>query len=43
MKYIASVIKEIYASRSEAKRGYRIIEEAPIMRHFTVKLEKITA
>jgi len=43
MKYIASVIKEIYASRSEAKRGYRIVEEAPIMRHFTVKLEKITA
>lgn len=42
MKYIASVIKEIYATRSEAKRGYRIIEEAPIMRHFTVKLEKIT-
>ena len=42
MRYIAAVIKKIYASRSEAKRGYRIIDEAPIMRHFTVKLEKIT-
>jgi tryptophanase len=41
MKYVASVIKTIYTSRNEAKRGYRIIEEAPIMRHFTVKLEKI--
>jgi len=43
MRYIAAVIKNIYTSRSEAKRGYRIIDEAPIMRHFTVKLEKITA
>lgn len=42
MRYIAAVIKNIYDSRSEAKRGYRIIDEAPIMRHFTVKLEKIT-
>lgn len=42
MQYIAAVIKNIYDSRSEAKRGYRIIDEAPIMRHFTVKLEKLT-
>ena len=42
MRYIAAVIKKIYATRSEAKRGYRIIDEAPIMRHFTVKLEKLT-
>lgn len=43
MRYIAAVIKNIYDSREKAKRGYRIIDEAPIMRHFTVKLEKITA
>ena len=42
MRYIAAVIKEIYDSRAKAKRGYRIIDEAPIMRHFTVKLEKIS-
>ncbi len=42
MRYIAAVIKKIYASRKEAKRGYRIIDEAPIMRHFTVKLEKLS-
>jgi tryptophanase len=41
MRYIAAVIKKIYDSRSMAKRGYRIIDEAPIMRHFTVKLEKL--
>ena len=43
MQYIAAVIKKIYASRKEAKRGYRIIDEAPIMRHFTVKLEKLSS
>jgi tryptophanase len=42
MRYIAAVIKKIYASRKEAKKGYRIIDEAPIMRHFTVKLEKLS-
>ena len=42
MRYIAAVIKNIYDTRDEAKRGYRIIDEAPIMRHFTVKLEKLT-
>jgi len=42
MRYIAAVIKNIYDTRDEAKRGYRIIDEAPIMRHFTVKLEKLS-
>jgi tryptophanase len=41
MDYIAAVLKNIYDSRGEAKTGYRIIDEAPIMRHFTVKFEKI--
>ena len=43
MRYIAAVIKEIYDSRAKAKRGYEIVDEAPIMRHFTVKLEKIVS
>ena len=41
MQYIAVVLKNIFDSRAEAKSGYRIIDEAPIMRHFTVKFEKI--
>jgi len=41
MEYIASALEQIYLSRSEAKRGYNIVWEAPIMRHFTVKLEKV--
>jgi len=28
-------------SRKEAKSGYVIVDEAPIMRHFTVKFKKI--
>ena len=41
MKYIAAVLKNVYDSRNEAKSGYKIIDEAPIMRHFTVKFDKI--
>ncbi len=41
MEYIASALKGIYDSRAEAKNGYAIVWEAPIMRHFTVKLKKI--
>lgn len=41
MRYIAAVLKNIYDSRDKAKRGYKIVDEAPIMRHFTVKLEKL--
>ena len=41
MRYVSAVIKKIYDSRDKAKRGYKIIDEAPIMRHFTVKLEKL--
>ena len=41
MRYIAAVLKNIYDSRGKAKRGYKIVDEAPIMRHFTVKLEKL--
>ncbi len=41
MDYIAAVLKNIYESRDQAKSGYTIIDEAPIMRHFTVKFKKI--
>ncbi len=42
MDYVATALKNIYDTRHEAKRGLRITYEAPIMRHFTVELEKIT-
>jgi len=40
MDYVAAALKNIYDTRDEAKSGYKIIDEAPIMRHFTVKFEK---
>lgn len=41
MEYVAVAIKKVFDSRDEAKSGYSIKWEAPIMRHFTVELEKI--
>jgi len=41
MDYIAVALKNIFDTRDEAKHGYKIIDEAPIMRHFTVKMKKI--
>lgn len=41
MDYIAATLQQIYDTRQEAKSGYIIIDEAPIMRHFTVKFKKI--
>lgn len=40
MEYIAVALKNIYDTRHEARHGYNIKWEAPIMRHFTVELEK---
>jgi tryptophanase len=41
MDYIAATLKNIFDTREEAKSGYIIVDEAPIMRHFTVKFKKI--
>ena len=41
MAYVAATLKNIYDSRNEAKSGYVIVDEAPIMRHFTAKFSKI--
>lgn len=41
MEYIAAALHNVFERRDKIKRGYRIIEEAPIMRHFTVELEKL--
>lgn len=40
MDYVAAALKNIYDTRDEAKTGYKIVYEAPIMRHFTAKFKK---
>ncbi len=41
MDYVAAALKKIYDTRNEAEHGLKILSEAPIMRHFTVELDKI--
>ena len=41
MEYVAVAIKKVFDTRNQAKSGYSIKWEAPIMRHFTVELKKI--
>ena len=41
MDYVAVALGNIYERRNTIKHGYKIIEEPEIMRHFTVRLEKI--
>lgn len=40
MEVVAVGLKNVFDRRNEISRGYRIVWEAPIMRHFTIKLEK---
>ncbi|RUA27201.1 MAG: tyrosine phenol-lyase [Bacteroidetes bacterium] len=41
MDYIAASLGNVYARRNEIKRGLKILSEAPIMRHFTVELDRL--
>ncbi|QQS52156.1 MAG: tryptophanase [Bacteroidota bacterium] len=41
MQVVAAALKNVYDRREDLKSGYRIVHEAPLMRHFTVKLEKL--
>ncbi len=41
MDVIAAAVKNIYDRRESITRGYKIVKEAPIMRHFTVELDKL--
>lgn len=41
MDVIAVALKNVYDRRDTITRGYGIVEEAPIMRHFTVELEPL--
>ncbi len=40
MDYVAACLKNIWDRRDEITNGLRIVREAPILRHFTVELEK---
>lgn len=37
---VAAALKNVYDRRGEIKKGFKIVHEAPIMRHFTVRLER---
>lgn len=41
MEYVAVALGNVFARRNEIKRGVKIVKEAPIMRHFTVELERL--
>jgi len=38
MLYVAECLKNVFDRRDQIKKGYAIVREAPIMRHFTVEL-----
>ena len=40
MDYVAAALKNVFDRRESICHGYRITKELPIMRHFTVELEK---
>ncbi|MFW2135017.1 tryptophanase [Chryseobacterium sp. TY4] len=40
MDYIAAAVSNVYERRNEINKGYKIIKEPAILRHFTVKLDK---
>ncbi len=41
MDVVAVALKNIFDRRDEITKGFKILSEAPIMRHFSVKLERV--
>lgn len=41
MDYIAAALKNVWDRRELIRRGFEIVSEAPIMRHFTVRLRRL--
>lgn len=39
--YVAAAIENVFERRSQITKGLRILREAPIMRHFTVELDRV--
>jgi len=40
LQAVADALHNVRERRDSIRRGLRIVEEAPILRHFTVKLER---
>lgn len=41
MDYIAAAVSNVFERRHTIVKGYKIVKEPPILRHFTVKLDKV--
>lgn len=41
MDYVAASLINVWQRRNEIRTGYRIVNEAPILRHFTVELDRV--
>ncbi|MFP4019091.1 MAG: tryptophanase [Bacteroidales bacterium] len=41
MDVVAAALKNVFDRRENIKSGLRIVKEAPIMRHFTVEMERV--
>ena len=42
MNVIAAALRNVYERRESITHGVRIVWEAPLMRHFTVQLERLS-
>ncbi|MDP2424515.1 MAG: tryptophanase [Bacteroidales bacterium] len=40
MDYVATALAKVYERRTSITRGLRIVNEAPILRHFTIELDR---
>ena len=41
MEFVAAALINVYDRRDEITKGFKIVKEAPILRHFTVSLERL--
>lgn len=41
MDYVAAAVINVFSGRDSFKRGLRIVKEAPILRHFTIELDRL--
>jgi tryptophanase len=41
MDYVAATVGNVFLNRNNIRRGFKITSEAPILRHFTVGLERL--
>ena len=41
MDYVAVSLANVFEKRNDLKHGFKIVKEAPILRHFTIELERL--